>query len=332
MDKDLIKKYGKEAFITGQHILDNPHELISISPKLDLILGGGIPGGSIVTLAGIEKLGKSLTALWIAARCQNRGRKIFYLNVEGRLKGRDLAGIQGLIPQDVEIIGSYKGKILNAEDYLQIAENIIKGVPGSVVILDSVSQLCGEKELSCDMGETQRAPGAVLLSQFCKKIANAVPVNDNIVIMIQHMIANTSGYGAKLLASGGRKIAYAADIGMIGRSYKFLRPGNKDDDETSPPYGQEVMWQTTSTCFIPPGQKTTSIIRYGVGIDICSEYIALGCDFGIINVAGSWLELVYSGKKIQGKENLYQYLQTQDGKNDYKILQEEVGKITNPNK
>lgn len=327
MNKDLIKQYGQEAFLTGQHLIDNPRKVISISPKIDMILGGGIPGGSIITVAGPEKLGKTLLSLWIASKCQLAGRKIYYLNIEGRIKTRDLTGIQGLNVPEVSIIGSYRGKILCAEDYLQIAERLIKEVPGCVIILDSVSQLCAEKESTCDMGEQQRAPGPVLLSQFCKKVANAVPVNDNIVIMIQHMIANTSGYGAKLLPSGGRKIAYAADIGLIGKSSKFIRPGNKEDDENLPPIGQEVVWQTTSTAFIAPGQKTTSIIRYGVGIDECAEYISLGIDFGIIVQSASWLEL--NGRKIQGKEKLYQFLQSEEGKEEYLLLQQNIKGIIN---
>jgi recombination protein RecA len=329
VSNDIIKKFGKDAFLTGQNIIETPQEIISVSPKLDMVLGGGIPGGSVVTLAGVQKAGKTLVALHFAAKCQQKNRKVFFLNIEGRIKRRDLLGIKGLNAEDVEIIGSYQGKILSAENYLTIAEDILKHIPHSVVILDSVSQLCSEKELTCNMGEAQRAPGAVLLAQFCKKIANVVPVNDNIVIFIQHLIANTSGYGPTLMASGGRKIKYSEDIGLITRSFKFLRPGAKEEDETAAPYGQEVVWQTTSTAFIAPGQKTTSTIRYGVGIDECSEYIALGLDFGFVNQAGSWLELP-TGKKIQGKDKLYHFFQSEEGQEEYDKLKKEIDKIIYP--
>jgi RecA/RadA recombinase len=326
ISKEIIKKFGKEAFLSGTNIIDNPHEVIRVSPKLDMVLGGGIPGGSVVTLAGIEKGGKSVSALHIAGKAQQKGRKIFYSNVEHRIKPRDIQGIKNLNADEVTFIQSYKGKILTAEDHLSIALDTLKNNQHCVLVIDSVSQLITEKECVASIGDSLRAPGAILLAQFCKKIATIVPVNDNIVIMIQHLIANTSGYGPTLVASGGRKIKYSSDIALICKSFKFLRTSGKDDDESIPPYGQEVLWQTTSTAFVAPGQKTTSIIRYGVGIDECSEYIALGMDFGFIQQSASWLELP-NGSKIQGKEKLYQHFQTEDGKEDYNSLVKDVDNI-----
>lgn len=463
LSKEIIKKFGSDAFVSGQNIIENPHEVIPVSPKLDAVLGGGIPGGSVVTLAGPEKSGKmqpldaqiqtkngpvllgdlkvgdlildhnleetvvegiyphgvqevykvefddgascecGLEHLWevdngqvislqdilltypdqrygipchiysskkyryiteisksrlcecacikisnprglyltndfivthntilslhIASKCQAKDRPIFYLNVEGRIKPRDLQGIKGLDPEKVTIIQSYKGKILTAENYLSICLEIINTIPRSVVIIDSISQLCTEKEFSCEMGEQQRAPGAVLLAQFCKKIANTVPVNDNIVILIQHMIANTSGYGAALMVSGGRKVKYSSDVGLVAKGFKFLRGGTKDENESVPAYGQEVEWQTTSTAFIAPGQKTTSVIRYGVGIDEITENILLGMEMGFIKQSASWLELSYMGEnpqKIQGRDKLYQFFTQAENAPLYEQLQKEI--------
>ncbi len=272
----------------------------------------------------------TITALHIASKCQQKNRPIFFLDIEGRLKSRDLLGIKELKASEINIIKSYKGKILLAEDFLTIAIDILSNIPRSVVIMDSVSQLCTEKEFNCGMGEQQRAPGAILLAQFCKKIANIVPVNDNIIIMIQHLIANTSGYGASLVASGGRKIKYSMDIGLITKSFKLLRPGNKDDDENIPPYGQEVVWQTISTAFVAPGQKTTSSIRFGLGIDEIKENIQLGIDFGLITQAASWLDLTYLGdnaQKIQGQEKLYQFYNQPENSEAYLTLQNKIKEI-----
>jgi recombination protein RecA len=316
MNKTLIKKYGDLAFIGGDELEPND-DVVSVSPRLDVILGGGIPGGSFVTLSGDPKCGKTTTSLCIARNAQQQGRRIFYLNVEGRLKHRDLKGIKGLdsSKDTFQIIRSYRDdstgkiKILTAEEYLDIGEHIIKTVPNSVLIIDSVSQLVGAKELDGDMGDKHRAPGAILMSQFLKKIQNTVPVNNNIVISIVHLIANTSGMGASKKESGGNKIKFACDVGLRCKYFKFKRPGGKDDDDNSkPPYGQEVMWQTTSTAVAAPGQQITSYLRYGIGIDEVLETLIMAVDMQIVEKSGAWYKYGEEGKSVQGEEKMCSYL------------------------
>lgn len=341
MNKDLIKKYGEGVFVTGTQFLELKKQkiIISVSPKLDIILGGGIPSGSMVTLAGKKKCGKSTLALRIAAKCQKLGRKVIYLNIEGRLKRRDLLGIKGLNPDDIIIVQSEPNKILMAEDYLKIAEAAIHDYPGACIIIDSVSQLVSEKEFLADIGSQQRAPGAILMAQFCKKICNVVPVNDIIIISILHMIANTSGFGASEVASGGKKIGYAADVELVCKGFTLLRPGAakdaKDDDNSKEPaYGQKVIWQTLSTAIAPPGQQIESILRYGIGIDDVAEIIDLAIDTGFIRQSGAWMWLDYlqtlgrETQSIQGKEKLYNYfLEHQE---EAELLNTEIRKMLIP--
>ena len=93
---DLEKKYGVGAFVSARDFMKIKKEIIPVSPKLDLVLGGGIPEGSCVILAGPPKLGKTVTSLHCSANAQALGRNVYFLNVEGRLKQRDLAGIPKL--------------------------------------------------------------------------------------------------------------------------------------------------------------------------------------------------------------------------------------------
>lgn len=342
MDDKLIKSYGAGAFITGKELVEYQKEFVPVSPCLDVVLGGGIPGGCYVNLIGESKAGKTISALHIAGNAQQLGRKVYYFNIEGRIKSRDLQGIKHLDQDKLTIVRSYKNdegesRILTAEEYLTIAEHVIHNVPGSVLIFDSVSQLATEKDLNADIGDQLRAPGPVLMAQFLKKMSNVVPVNDNIIISILHLIANTSGFGASKVPSGGRKIFYAADIILTAKSFKYIRPGvqKEDTDEgTEPAIGQEVVWLTTSTATIAPGQKITSIIRYGIGIDEIAELIKLGVDTGFIMASGAWLKLTYLKDKvdeipnIQGREKLYHYFCEH---NDHlEILRQEIRKMLIP--
>ena len=46
MTQDLIKEYG-EVIHDASYITDNESDIISVGPKLDIALGGGVPEGSL---------------------------------------------------------------------------------------------------------------------------------------------------------------------------------------------------------------------------------------------------------------------------------------------
>jgi RecA/RadA recombinase len=196
---DVKKNFGDNILLTANSIIEKNLLTIPVSPALDIVLNGGIPEGSFVIFTGQPKCGKTTTSLDFCATAQKpeyaygsfkAGREVYYLNIEGRLKKRDLEGIPGLNLERFNIIGSQEGKILHAEEYLQIAERIINEIPGSVLIIDSYSALCTEAEITSDMNKMQRADGAKLLAKFCRKVANVIPVNRNIVIGITHLMGN----------------------------------------------------------------------------------------------------------------------------------------------
>jgi len=297
LKKDLEKRYGVNFITTGQHLIENPPDIISFSPAFDIGLGGGIPKGSFVILSSLFKYGKTTSALSFAKQAKKAGMDIYYGNVEHRLKPRDIAGMSDFDPSEINIIQSSETKILHAEDHLQIYEDILHNEKNCVLIIDSASQLCSEEEYNAKMGERQRAPGAVLLSQFTKKIGSVLPIHNNIVICIVHLIANTGGGHALLVESGGNKIKYQADVHLRAKTMEYLNFGTND------PYGQKVVWEAQTTAIKAPKGKINSYIRYGIGVDHILELIDLGLQLGLISQAGSWY--TFEDEKCQGQEKLY---------------------------
>lgn len=322
--EDVTKQFGDEIILNGNSIVDRKTLVIPVSPSLDIILNGGIPEGSFVVLTGQPKCGKTTTSLDFAATAQRKeyshssfkdGRHVYYLNIEGRLKKRDLEGIPGLDLERFHVIGSQQGKILHAEEYLQIAERIINEIPGSVVIIDSYSALCTEAEITSDMDKMQRADGAKLLAKFCRKVANVIPVNKNIVIGITHLMGNPTGYGAEFKEKSGQAIAYQTDIKLRAKTFK---PWTLSSDSTQ--IGQEIEWQVICSALGPPGASITSYLRYGQGIDKHTELINFAVDLGIIHKGGAWY--TYEKEKFQGLEKLRQYFV--DNKDQYVALENSV--------
>lgn len=307
---DVTKQFGSDIMLSASALIDKKSVIIPISPSLDIVLNGGVPEGSFVILTGQPKCGKTTTSLDFAATAQKaqyqgdlkKPRNVYYLNIEGRLKKRDLEGIPGLDLSRFDIIGSQQGKILHAEEYLQIAERIINEEPGSVLIIDSYSALCTEAEITSDMDKMQRADGAKLLAKFCRKVANVIPVNKNIVIGITHLMGNPTGYGAEFKEKSGQAIAYQTDIKLRAKSFK---PWLLGADNTQ--IGQEIEWQVACSALGPPGATITSYIRYGQGIDKHMELISLAVDLGLINKGGAWYSVEGVKDKFQGTEKLRAY-------------------------
>jgi recombination protein RecA len=265
-------------------------------------------------LTGQPKCGKTTTSLDFAATAQDPkygygsfkdGREVYYLNIEGRLKKRDLQGIPHLNPEKFHVIGSQQGKILHAEEYLQIAEKLINEVPGAGIIIDSYSALCTEAEITSDMNKMQRADGAKLFAKFCRKVANVIPVNKSIVIGITHLMGNPTGYGAEFKEKSGQAVAYQTDIKLRAKKFSSWTVGN----DTSP-IGQEVEWQVVCSALGPPGASMTSYIRYGEGVDKRTEIVQLASDVGVIKKGGAWYTLSHleDQPKFQGVEKVRQYL------------------------
>jgi RecA/RadA recombinase len=188
----------QNAIIDAAQVVEeyDQKRIVSVSPAIDVGLSGklgvGIPEGSWVLLSGSPKCGKSSTALQIAANAQEQFEKeIFIGNAEGRIKARDLRGIHNLNIDNVKIIQSSKGNILSAEQSIFEYIKIIKEYPGCVLVVDSTSALCEKAEMDEEVKADRRLSGAKLLASFCRQLGAIVPIQNSIVILIQHMIANT---------------------------------------------------------------------------------------------------------------------------------------------
>jgi RecA/RadA recombinase len=265
------------------------------------------------------------TALSFAAQCQkpeNGDRHVYYLNIEGRLKEMNLRGTAGLNFDKMTIFRSTPDKILTAKDYLTLAMKVITSHPGSLIIIDSVSALCDEKEMDEGIGYENRGAGNKIFAGFCRQAANLVPIRNCIVWAIMHLTQSQTGYGG-YVEKGSRTLQYQADVQM---RVKFDRPWKVGAAGAEKQIGQQVHWLVESCALGPPGMEVDSYIRYGTGIDHVFEAINLGVQLGLIGKAGAWMSLDFMERhldllkaekwtdetikrtKTQGVEKLYRLL------------------------
>jgi len=317
MTTDIIKEYG-DVLHNPSYITDTKLAIIPVSPKIDMALGGGVPEGSLFIMTGPEKVGKTITALTFCANAQTVNRKVYYGNIEGRLRKRDLEGIASLSvdPEHMEIIGSTQGNILSAEKYLGIFDNLIHTQPDCICVVDSFSALSSESELTGDITDTQVMSVQKVLAKFCRRISNVLPINKVTVVGITHLMANMStfGRGKAKVEKSGSALKYQVDVKLHATHSQPIMQGDTQ-------IGQTVHWQVVTSAIGAPGQKVSSHIKYGRGIWKEMELADLLVDFGLVEKSGAWFKLP-NEEKVQGKNNLSKYLE--DNPDEYQKFEDEI--------
>lgn len=285
----INKKYGN-IIESGSAVLASleNYEVIGISPALDIALGGGLREGSCVVMTGDPKTGKTTTALYFAAKAQQKGKNVFYLNTEGRLTKENFRGIKNLDTDKIQIVQATDSEpLVSAETYLNTLETLIKNTPDLVAIIDSTSNMVPQDELDGEIRTGVRNALPRLLSMFFKRISGDVSRMKAIVIFITHNIANTGGsrWSPNKMADCGNMLQYQAGTNMvITHRGKWEVPKDSGNH-----VGQVANWVVkTSAAGGIPNSLAASWIKYGIGIDEAQEIAQIASEFAMINRSGAW--------------------------------------------
>lgn len=331
----INKTIGKNVCTDVATFLARPRQIIKWSPSLDLVLSGGVPEGSWISVSGPPKTGKTTSLLSLAAKAQRPeygNKTIWYLNVEGRIKDMNLNGIRGLIhdPSRFRIIESTPEKLMTTEDYLNAAEIILKTQPGAFIIIDSMSALADGREIEGGVGTQTRGNNQKLISQFVNNACNLVPVWNAILCGVNHIYSNTSGKGPPRVEKTSARWLYQADIRL---RLIMSKPWVSSNEEI----GKEITWKCEASALGGPNKMITSRLRYNVGLDEVAEIIQFGKNAGLIEeaAAGGWCSLVYLAElcegedkvpKMQGLEKLGNYMA--ENPEHYELLKGQIAMMS----
>lgn len=310
-----------ELYKLRMSFLDTKKSIVKITPlgpkeclciKIDNENGLYLTDNFIVTH-------NTTSVLHFAANAQKAGHKIYYFDVEGRLKSRDLGGIPGLKldTDNLEIIKSNKKKLLTGDDYLTILMSLIETEENAVFIVDSISQLCSAARHAGSISERFRDDIPLMLAALTKRCANILPVNHNTLICITHLIANQGNGPATWMEASGQKVQYQADVKLKVTHIEAHMDGDKQ-------VGQLLHWQCDTNALGPPGGKTTTLLRYGEGLDEYYDVLAMALDVGILTKKGAWIKFK-DDSQVQGKEKARNFLK--DNPDLYKSVLADIKEI-----
>ena len=289
----LEKQFGKGSL---QKMSEKPRHKYDVIPTgsigLDLALGiGGVPKGRIVELYGQESSGKSTLTLHMTAEAQKDGTNVALIDSE-----------YAFDPVYAENLGVDLDKLFlsqpdNAEQALEITDEIASSGEFGLIIVDSVAALVPKAELEGEMGDSRMGVMARLMSQALRKLTGTVSKNNVALVFINQMREKIGVmFGNPWTTTGGNSLKFYASIRMeVNRSTQV-----KDGNEA---VGNLTKVKIVKNKTAPPFKVAEFNIEYGQGIDQIRELIDLAVEAEIIKRSGSWYS--YGDARLgQGADNV----------------------------
>lgn len=173
LDAKSLKRRYPDSGLASEICLDEPHTLKLPSQNLAINyhLGGGIPYGKIIEIAGEESAGKTLLALNFALVCQSLGGMVLWDDAEAsfdavwaKKHGLDLSKIELLLfENEFEIVSDwmadmciyYRSKLTNNEPILLVTDSIAVLETGDAMEI-------AEQDAKAEMGKRSFNMGKLL--------------------------------------------------------------------------------------------------------------------------------------------------------------------------
>ncbi len=294
----IEKNHGKGAVMRlGESPELNVTAVSTGSLTLDLALGiGGLPKGRIIEIYGPESSGKTTLALHCVAEVQKKGGVAAYIDVENALDPVYAAAL-GIQTNDLLV-----SQPDSAEQALDITEAFVRSGAVDIVVIDSVAALVPQQEVDAEMGSSQVAVQARLMSQALRKLTSAISRTNCIVIFINQLRMKVGVmYGNPETTPGGNALKYYASVRVDVRRTETLKSGSEL-------YGNRTRCKIVKNKVAPPFKTAEFDIIYGKGISKVGEILDIGSNMGIIEKSGAWFS--YNGERIaQGRDKARAYLE-----------------------
>ncbi|HEY90695.1 MAG TPA: recombinase RecA [Dehalococcoidia bacterium] len=294
----IEKRFGKGSIMKlGESAAMTPMEVVSSgSLTLDIALGlGGIPRGRIIEIFGPESSGKTTLGLHIIAEAQKNGGNVAYIDVEHALDPI-YSSHCGVKVEDMLISQPDTG-----EQALEITEALVRSTAIDVIIVDSVAALVPRAEIEGEMGDTQVALQARLMSQALRKLAAAIGKSGSAVVFINQLREKVGVFfGNPEITPGGRALKFYSSIRIELRRVETIKQGDKA-------IGNRVRAKIVKNKVAPPFRIAGFDIMFDHGISKEADIIDLGVELGLIKKAGSFFS--WGDIRLgQGRENAKQFL------------------------
>ena len=294
---EIEKRFGVGSLMRlNAEALVGIETISSGSIQLDSALGvWGYPRGRIIEIYGPESAGKTTLALHVIAEAQKLGGLAAFVDAEHALDSKYAQNL-GINLNDL-----YLSQPDNGEQALEIVETLVRSDAVDVIVVDSVSALVPEAEITGDMGQSHMGLQARLMSQALRKLNGIVSKSGTILIFINQIRMKIGVmFGNPETTSGGNALKFYASVRIDVRKVETLTEGNV-------PIGNLVRATVKKNKVAPPFKKAEFVIVFGKGIDHFKSLAQCAVDMDIVSKSGSWYSM--GEEKIgQGLTKVVEYL------------------------
>lgn len=204
-----------EELETSRGFIETPFKELNDS------LGGGIPLGKILEVAGSWSVGKSTLAYQIIGNAQKQNRPCLLLDAE-RAFTKEYGALLGVDNSKLDI---FRAK--TAEEYLDhsIEWMETKKNRGGLVILDAIGSLLPREEAEKTSESRSIGIQARIIGSYCRKIVPILDDNEIALLILNHTFVPLGQMS--IASSGGKKLEYARSVWLI-LSGAYGQPIKKD--------------------------------------------------------------------------------------------------------
>ncbi|MCK5493308.1 MAG: recombinase RecA, partial [Candidatus Omnitrophica bacterium] len=191
------------------------------------------------------------------------------------------------------------------EQALEIVETLVRSNAVDLVVVDSVAALVPRAEIEGQMGDSQIALQARLMSQALRKLTSAISKSNTCVVFI-NQIREKIGvmFGSPEVTPGGRALKFYSSVRIDLRRVSTIT-------SSEGAIGIKVRAKIVKNKVAPPFKEAIFEIMYDEGVSKTGAIIDSGLEVGILKKSGSWLS--YKDKNLaQGREQLRTLLKTDE--------------------
>jgi RecA/RadA recombinase len=309
---------------------------------LDYVTGGGFQYGRVHEIAGDESSGKTTALLGLVRYAQANGEMVGWIDSEYSWDN-EYAELKGIDLDQVFVVREHR-----IEPVIEAIREMLKaGV--KVIIIDSVADLRGRKEIEDDPKVAKIGGNAKELSRLCYAVAGDVAVNDAILLGINQVRYNMGRFvnpHDAYKTPGGKKWQHT-----IASSIQFIRSSDIRDDSYNDSQGSAPDVKTgTASDQLNTGHNTWAYSRKNklgnvrgrrrrlwfdnlAGLDVAMEITEVAITRGLIKKKGRTFYFENERgeeDKVVGQDNLTARLREDMDLFDYyfekceKAIQEEI--------